>query len=146
MQDQPRAPHGGQPVEQPRATADTTCGSIIEARQKFPTARRTTVPSLTTVPSRNWGRSQQGPPNFPGRKPASSSSYRFRGERLPDSSQTLTLAFSKERPARAPWRSASGDLTVRTADARPAQGTHGGQPVEQPRATASTKCDSLIRG
>ena len=37
MQDQPRAPHGGQPVEQPRATADTTCGSIIEARPKFPT-------------------------------------------------------------------------------------------------------------
>ena len=29
MQDQPRAPHGGQPVEQPRATANTNCGSII---------------------------------------------------------------------------------------------------------------------
>ena len=32
MQDQPRAPHGGQPVGQPRATADTTCGFIIGAR------------------------------------------------------------------------------------------------------------------
>ena len=32
----------GQPVKQPRATADTTCGSVIEARP-FRTFRRTTV-------------------------------------------------------------------------------------------------------
>ena len=32
MQDQPRAPHGGQPVEQPRATANTKCGSLIGRR------------------------------------------------------------------------------------------------------------------
>ena len=51
--------HSSQPVEQPRATADTTCGSIIEVRPKFPTPRRTTVPSLTTFPSRDWSRSQE---------------------------------------------------------------------------------------
>ena len=34
MQDQPRAPHGGQPVGQLRATADTTCGFIIGARPR----------------------------------------------------------------------------------------------------------------
>ena len=141
MQDQPRAPHGGQPVEQPRATADTTCGSFIQARPRFPTPRCTTVPSLTTYPSRKWGRSEQGLPSFPGRKPASSSSYRFRGERLVKPS---LYPAAKGRPARAPWWSASGDLTARTADARPAQGTHGGQPVEQPRARANTKYGSLI--
>ena len=66
MQDQPRAPHGGQPVEQPRATADTTCGFVVKPGQ----GRCQSEPSLTTYPSRNRGRGQQGFQHFQRGEPA----------------------------------------------------------------------------
>ena len=150
MQDQPRAPHGGQPVEQPRATADTTCGSIIEARPRFPTPKCTTVPSLTTYPSRNRGRGQQGLQHFPGREPASSSSYRFRGERLPDSSQTLTISCSKGKASARPmvvsqWGLDSKNSGCKTSPGHPMVDSQWSNPELEPTQITVPKLEDRPR-
>ena len=109
-----------------------------------PTPRRTTVLSPATYPSRTWGRSQQSPPSFPERKPASSTATDSEGKDDQTAVNSLLWPAARGKASARPWWSASGDLSARTADARPARAPHGGQPVEQPRATANTTCGSII--
>ena len=132
MQDQPRASHGGQPVEQPRATADTTCGFVVKPGQGWCQSE----PSLTTYPSRNRGRGQQGFQQFQRRSLRKAAATDFRGERLPYSSQAHTSPTAEGQPARAPWFSQWGldskNSGCKTSPGHPKVANQWSNPEQQP--------------
>ena len=105
---------------------------FIGAWPRFPAPSAQLSP-VCTYPSRSRGRGQQGLQHFPGREPARRSGYRFRGERLPDSSQTLTRSYSRRKASACPmvvsqWGLDSKSSGCKTSPGHPMVAASGAAP------------------